>query len=301
MGDAVAVVESMKLETLVTAGTAGRVRDVLVSANVQVPSGAILVRLDPDSYADTDTAVASEDRASAARLVPPLQRTPAERCDANLLTLSNLLWGTTSIAADALAAVDDQADVCVALEPDPDLLQREIALVTLFSDLPRAVPEPSPRRRAGSPVRSPEEHFFAYLRSLDTDREGLPAQFVADLRRAARALRRRIAHAEPDAAGRPLLDLPVAAAGRGPAAGRRLGARAVAARRSDSPTATGDDALRECLDHLIAATVHRHPVIADLAREVRFHALRRACAGTCSAGRARPDGAAPRRARPRRR
>jgi acetyl-CoA carboxylase carboxyltransferase component len=34
----------------------------------------------------------------------------------------------------------------------------------------------------------------------------------------------------------------------------------------------GDDgALRACLDHLVAATVHRYPVVADLAREVRFH------------------------------
>ncbi len=33
---------------------------------------------------------------------------------------------------------------------------------------------------------------------------------------------------------------------------------------------TGDE-LRECLGHLIAATVHRYPVIADLARDVQFH------------------------------
>ena len=50
-GDPVAVIESMKLETLVIAGTAGRVHQVLVRANEQVPAQAILVRLDSDSDA----------------------------------------------------------------------------------------------------------------------------------------------------------------------------------------------------------------------------------------------------------
>ena len=69
-------------------------------------------------------------------------------------------------------------------EATPEILRREIALVTMFADL-RVLFRSRHREGEGDfPVRSPQEHFFAYLRSLDADREGLPARFVADLRRA---------------------------------------------------------------------------------------------------------------------
>ena len=46
-GDVVAVTESMKMETSLTAPVSGRVREVLVAANVQVPGGRPLVQIEP--------------------------------------------------------------------------------------------------------------------------------------------------------------------------------------------------------------------------------------------------------------
>ena len=183
---------------------AGRVRQVLVSANVQVPAGAILVRLDEDATVPTVSGTRSG--------CPPCRGragTPAERCDANLLTLSNLLIGYDVDPADALAAAEDEADVHLALGADPDVLRREIDLVTLFADLRVLFRNRHDLADDDFPVRSPQEHFFAYLRSLDADREGLPARFVADLRRALAHYRRAVARARPDPAGRAVPDLPV--------------------------------------------------------------------------------------------
>ena len=228
VGDAVAVVESMKLETVVTAQTAGRVRQVLVSANVQVPAGAVLVRL------EARTTIRSDDlgnRAPAARPGRRPRNAPAERCDANLLTLSNLLLGYDVDPADARAAVDDEADVCFSLGADPDVLRREIDLVTLFADLQVLFRSRHDEGDDEVRVRSPQEHFFAYLRSLDADREGLPRRFVTDLRRALAHYGVQSLERRPGAAGRAVLDLPVAATGGDPVAGGRRRARTLAARR----------------------------------------------------------------------
>jgi acetyl/propionyl-CoA carboxylase alpha subunit/acetyl-CoA carboxylase carboxyltransferase component len=265
VGDAVAVVESMKLETIVAAATAGRVREVLVSANVQVPAGAVLVRLEEGAAAPTATG--SELRLPAA--VPRPKGTLAERCDANLLTLSNLLLGYDVDPADARVAADDEAEVFLALGADPDVLRREIDLVTLFADLQVLFRQRHDLADDEVRVRSPQEHFFAYLRSLDVDREGLPGRFVTDLRRmlahygvysltpgsALQAALYRIFQSQQRVA----THLPVVVA----VLERWL--------HTVEPLAdTSRDALRECLDHLVAATVHSYPVIADLAREVQF-------------------------------
>ena len=264
-GDAVAVVESMKLETIVTAATAGRVREVLVSANVQVPAGAVLVRLEEDS--DVPTA-----SGSALRLPIPVPRpkgTLTERCDANLLTLSNLLLGYDVDPADARAAVDDEAEVFLALGADHDVLRREIKLVTLFADLQVLFRKRHDLADDEVRVRSPQEHFFAYLRSLDAEREGLPGRFVTDLRR---MLAHYGVHSLERGSGlqaalyrifqsqqRVATQLPVLVA----VLERWL-------QVVEPLTDTSRDALRGCLDHLIAATAHTYPVIADLAREVQF-------------------------------
>ncbi|HEX4984183.1 MAG TPA: biotin/lipoyl-containing protein, partial [Ilumatobacteraceae bacterium] len=266
VGDAVAVVESMKLETIVGAVTAGRVREVLVSTNAQVPAGAVLVRLEEEP--DAPTASASALRLPAT--VPRPVGTPAERCAANVLTLSNLLLGYDIAPADARAAADDEADVYLALGADPDVLRREINLVKLFADLQVLFRMRHDLADDEERVRSPQEHFFAYLRSLDVVREGLPSRFVADLRRALAHYGVQSLDRGPSLQGalyrifqshqRVAMQLPVLVA----VLERWLHA-------VEPLTDTSGDALRECLDHLVAATVHAHPVIADLAREVQYH------------------------------
>ncbi|MEP7115713.1 MAG: biotin/lipoyl-containing protein, partial [Ilumatobacteraceae bacterium] len=266
VGDPVAVLERMKLETVVAAATAGRVREVLVSANVQVPAGAVLVRLE----ADVDAPIVSDTALCLPDVVDQPKGTPAERCDANMITLGNVVLGYDVDPAIVRAAVDDEAEVCLALAADQDFLLREIRLVTMFADLRVLFRSRHDLGDSEVQVRSPQEHFYAYLRSLDIDREGLPSQFV-------NALRRAVAHygvtsltpggALQDALfwifqsqQRVAAQLPVVVS----VLERWLHA-------VEPLIETSPDALRHCLDHLIAATVHRYPLIADLAREVTFH------------------------------
>ncbi|HSB85078.1 MAG TPA: biotin/lipoyl-containing protein, partial [Ilumatobacteraceae bacterium] len=265
-GDTVAVVESMKLETVVRVPTAGRVNQVPVSANVHVPAGAILVRLE----ADADSPIAAT---TALQLPAPVHSPPggpSARCEVNLFTLSNLILGYDVEPADARAAVDDWSDVCFSLGADSDVVRREILLVTLFADLRMLFRSQHDEGDHEVRVRSPQEHFFAYLRSLDASREGLPRQFVTDLRRAlahygVRSLERRPALQDAlywifQSQQRVATQLPAIVA----VLERWLHA-------VEPVAGTTGDALRECLDHLIAATMHRYPVIADLARDVQFH------------------------------
>src|SRR5690606_30229695 len=113
---------------------------------------------------------------------------------------------------------------------------------------------------------SPRELFGAYLRSLDTAREGLPDWFVERLERA-------VGHY-----GVTSLDVT-------PALGAALTRIAIAHQRRDAqlgvvsallddrlggPAADTDpSALRDVLDRLIESTQRRHPAIASLARGVR--------------------------------
>lgn len=266
---AVAVVESMKLETVVTAHTAGRVRQVLVGANQQVSPGTVLVRLDSSMLPDAqvDEAPMPIDLPAPAARCPG---NPCERCDANLVTLSNLLLGYDVDPAEARAAIADETAVCLAVGTDPNFLQREIRLVFLFADLRLLFRNQHEMGEHDVRARSPEEWFFAYLRSLDPDREGLPAYFVSDLRRA-------LAHYEVQTlTPSPQLQdalywmfqsqlrvsnqLPVVVA--------VLERWLHADWQLPDPTR---DVLRDCLDHLVAATTHRYPVIADLARDVKYH------------------------------
>ena len=272
-GDAVVVVESMKLETVVTAQTAGRVRQVSASPNVHVPAGAVLVRLEANQDAPTAAAPIAAASTTTLQLPGPVARprsAPIERCDSNLLTLSNLLLGYDVDPADARAAVDDWADVCFSLGADSEVVQREIRLVTLFADLRLLFRSQHDEGDDEIRVRSPQEHFFAYLRSLDAEREGLPRRFATDLRRAlahygVRSLERRPALQDAlywifQSQQRVTTQLPVIVA----VLERWL-------HEIEPLSETSADALRECLGHLIAATVHGYPVIADLARDVQFH------------------------------
>ena len=117
-------------------------------------------------------------------------------------------------------------------------------------------------------VRAPQEHLHAYLRSLDVEGEGLPAPFLV-------ALRRALGHYGVD-------DLE-----RTPELEEALYWIHQSQQRVDAQIPvivdilerwleqgpqddTIDDGRRRTLDALVASTQRRHPVVADLAREVRF-------------------------------
>jgi acetyl/propionyl-CoA carboxylase alpha subunit/acetyl-CoA carboxylase carboxyltransferase component len=299
-GDVVAVVESMKLETALRAPVSGRVAEVLVAANTQVEGGTKLVRLEPDPESGDEAAAASAgDRVDFARLVPPgdvadaVATDPARAADDALASLRALVLGFDVDESEArpllarLAAARDELD-----PDDASVLAGELAVLRIFADLSalsrnRRVSDEVLYGTAGATdpaavdsdaARNPQEYLYAYLRSRDAEAEGLPESFRVRLRRA-------LAHydvtdPEPTDATPEL----------GPAlyrmflAHRRAGAHAPVVaellqwrlRRPESVAALAPDTYetyRQVLDHLVTATQLRHPLVGDLARQVRYRCV----------------------------
>jgi pyruvate/2-oxoglutarate dehydrogenase complex dihydrolipoamide acyltransferase (E2) component len=280
-GDVVAIVESMKLETGLRAPVTGRVAEILVAPNTQVEGGSKLVRMehDPELDGSGDPATAARADLSALAGTTTADRVAAARAADTLAALRSFVLGfdidereTGPLLAELGAARAELPD------DDPGLLAGETAVLRIFADLSAL----SRNRRVQDDLlegesavdaevaRNPQEYLYAYLRSRDADAEGLPESFRIKLRRA-------LAHyGVTDLEPSPEL---------GPALYRMfLAHRRAAAHvpvisellhwRLRHPESLPDDArddYRQVLDQLVTATQLRHPVVGDLARQVRYH------------------------------
>ena len=272
-GQPVLVLESMKMETVIPAPFAATVRELMVSAGSQVETGAPLVRLEPTGDGEEAEAAEGADavdlglpRASADVDVSAEARAADARAD-----LSAILLGYDLDAADDGSTL---ADYLTAREELVAAGQRPLAgaiglldILADFADLSRNRPG-SEEDHTELQVHSPREHFHTYLQSLDADRASLPESFRSKLLRVLRhygidSLDRTPALEEAVfrmflAQQRTAPDLSI-----GTAILERWAAEPV-------PTGPGADASRDILDRLARATQRRFPVLADLARSVRF-------------------------------
>jgi acetyl/propionyl-CoA carboxylase alpha subunit/acetyl-CoA carboxylase carboxyltransferase component len=146
-GDVVAVVESMKMETSLTAPFRGRVRRVLVGPNTQVPAQAPLLQLDAIDGGPAPAAASGE------------------RIVFTGLADAGTSDGIRELEWSILGYDIDRADSGAVGED----ATAHLRLLSLYAEL-RAVTQPS-------------EHLHAYLRSLDPDAEGLPSTFTERLER----------------------------------------------------------------------------------------------------------------------
>ncbi len=270
-GATVVVLESMKMETAVTAPFDGVVAEILVGGNVQVDAGAPLLRME----ARSDGIVGEPQRARVLFEIPPATSggDPRRRASEILGAIRGLLLGYDVSAAEARDLVAQLDDLRAALPPDdPALLQGEIDALGVFADLAelsRARPPVQASDLADEMVHSPREHFHHYLRSLDAEREGVPARLRRSLERAlghygVKGLDRSAALAE--AAYRMFL-AQERVPSQFPAVAGLMDGRL---RDADTLPAPLRKELRETLDRLVAATQLRHPAIGELARSVRF-------------------------------
>ena len=276
VGDVVAVVESMKLETALRAPVAGRVQEILVAPNTQVEGGTKLIRLEPDAEGEP---VIGTERASLAELAtPPVAGSDAIAVAADALTsLRYLVLGYDIDEADARPLLAALSAARQALPPDdPTVLAGELATFQIFADLcalsrNRRGPEDESQQvdPAGEEARNPQEYLYAYLRSRDADAEGLPESFRAKLRKAlshygvadleqssalSSALYRMfLAHRRASVHVPVILDL----------LGWRL-------RHPESLPVDGREGYQRVLDQLVSATQLRYPVVGGLARRVRY-------------------------------
>ena len=268
-GAPVLVLESMKMETVLPAPFAGRVKELLVITGSQVEAGAPLVRLDPIGDAGAEQAVVGE--AAALDLPPTPDDVPAaERAARGRADLAAILLGFDvdpkdegAVLRDYLAARDELRSSGVEVFAD------ELPLISTFADMAQL----SRNRPAGEEstelrVHSDREHFHRYLQSLDVDRAGLPDQF----RRQLAAVLAHYGIADL-ARTRPLEEAVFRIFLAQQRSSADLGVVTALLRRWMSepmPEPSLAETARGELERLVRATQLRYPVVGDLARSLRF-------------------------------
>ncbi|WP_076260038.1 carboxyl transferase domain-containing protein [Intrasporangium flavum] len=277
-GAPVLVLESMKMETVLVAPMAARVREILASVGSQVETGAPLVRLEPLEDADeaADAAPAADESVDLDLPEPTTGTATAEqRAARGLADLSATVLGFDGGAdggdRGTLAAYLAARDELAATGPRGDEpLVEEIAILDLISDfaeLSRNRPALE-ERHTELLVHSPKEFFHTYLQSLDPDRAGLPTDFRDKL---ARVLRH---YGLTDFERTPELEEAVFRIflSQQRSAPEIAFATSVLQRWLAEPVPAPplDASARDALDRLVVATQLRFPVIGDLARSVRF-------------------------------
>ncbi|MBV6725997.1 ATP-binding protein [Nocardioides daeguensis] len=261
-GQPVLVLESMKMETVLSAPFAGRIKELMVRVGGQVETGAPLVRLDPTG--DADEAAADAGAASAVDLDLPTSHRASVATDC-LGALSGQLLGYD--------VAPDQRGTLLATHlatREPGALRAEMDLLALFADFA----ELSRNRPAGDEghtelrVHSSREHFHTYLRSLDPDRGAFPDHFrdkllrvlghygITDLERTPQleraVFRVFLAQQHPS-------DVDIA-----------VGVLQRWLSTPPPPPAEERAEARALLERLVRATQLRFAVVGDLARSVRF-------------------------------
>jgi acetyl-CoA carboxylase carboxyltransferase component/biotin carboxyl carrier protein len=263
-GTAVAVLEAMKMESAVTASVSGTVTRVMVNANVQVGAGTPLVQVEPGLDAEERRTA----RISLRDVDDGCDRPDAERDTADLVLLRRLMLGFDADAGEVRRAVTAHSHPATsgaavrALQDD---------VLTVFADVcALSHRRPQEPEEWGEQVHSARDHFFDYLRSLDAQGRGLPATFLAKLRRA-------------------LSHYGVTGLERTPALEQALfriykthlrveqqlpAVMAILERRvEEAAQPAADEELRELLGRIVAATERRFPAVADLAREVQYRSF----------------------------
>ncbi len=188
-GAPVAVLESMKMETVLPAPFPGRVRELLVATGGQVGAGEVLLTLEP--MADASAPVTADDDAEIELPQAHGSLTVNHRARSALADLRNLLLGFDLAPEHARRLVTEyrrlRAEQALR-DGAEELLDDELGVLAVFADLcelTRNRPQAGDgvRDGVGDPVHSPREYLHSYLRSLDADRARLPEDFRAKLTR----------------------------------------------------------------------------------------------------------------------
>ncbi len=267
VGDRLAVLEAMKMEMPVVAPFSGKVRQIMTIPNVQVDTGAPLVRIEPVANIDPDVAgeqvVLDESIPSDGSMV-----TVRSRCRQNLEDIRQLMLGFDVDPASSARLFAEWDRNCPA--DSDEIKAEEEEVLSIFVDLCALFdhqPEVDDPRGAEGP--SAEAYLFSYLRMLSSLGEGLPPSFLEGLRRA-------LAHygvlsldrtAELEQSLLWIFKshqrVEQQAATIQAVLERRL-------RRVETSRGHSEESFRTLLDRLILATRGLFPVLSDLAREVRY-------------------------------
>ncbi len=274
VGDGLVVLEAMKMEMVIGAKFAGKVREVMVMNNVQIGVGAPMLLIEPSGM---ETSAASDERLEFSKLVP--ERDPNySSYKHNLIELQRLIMGFDADRVELSHEVADGKIVTASVAPnDPARIALEDEILNVFVDLCSLFRRQS-RYEDGSEdfgKHTAEEYLFTFLRDLVVRREEeLPASFVSKLRRAIShyGLAEIQRNAELQRVlfrickGNKRIDEQIAPV------------LSLLQSRLDHVSAlreTAGDSFRELLSRMIIETQDRYPTIHDLARELQYHYFER--------------------------
>jgi len=273
-GQPVIVLEAMKMEIVVSAPVACRIRDVLVIASTQVELDAPLVVY--EHVASEREPVVAGVLASEARTAGAVAQ-PRDRFVAAWAELRSLLFGYDADAHTARAIVDEwQAASAALAATDAELATAETEAIAMFADiqgLSRRQPSADDVGDTADDARfaTAQEHLCSFLRSLDSRGDGLPAAFLALLTRT--VVRYGVAGLDDSPELRDALQRIFAAHERSDE--QALAIAAILDRRlalGVACDAVAGDAFHVALNQLISTSRRRFPVVHDLALAVR-HAV----------------------------
>ncbi len=270
-GAAVVVLESMKMETVVHAPFAARVKELSVITGSQVETGTALIKLEPLSDEVEEVVAAGPTLDLPTTTEHAGTDAPGLRARAALQALKAVVLGYDVPPQDQDAALSEYLGVRDELCRDGEpVVAEELSLLAIFADLAelsrnRPVEED---QHTELRVHSSREHFHTFLQSLDADRGGLPEQFRDRLLRVLRHYGVEDLERTPEME-EAVFRIFLAQQRSTPEVAL---ASAVLGRWIDEAPPAGEDAVtaRALLERLGRATQLRFPVIGDLARSVRF-------------------------------
>jgi acetyl/propionyl-CoA carboxylase alpha subunit/acetyl-CoA carboxylase carboxyltransferase component len=260
VGDRLAVLEAMKMETQVVAPFSGKVRKVMVMPNVQVDSGAPLLQIEGTG---DGSAVSVQERVVFGRL----EKNEKAPCTSRLTDLRQVMLGfdrdPADIARQFAASQSGSAHSDGIAQQEDEILSIFVDICSLFHR------EPEVNHRASGEEPSAESYLFSYLRMVETNGEGLPPAFVTALQRALAHYGVRALDSSPALKESLLwickshqrMERQVAAIMGILERRLHLGHTA---EQPDSP------AYRMLLDRMIGITHMLYPAVSDLAREVLY-------------------------------
>ncbi len=277
-GQPVAVLESMKMVTTVTAPFDGTVTSLAVSNNTQIERGAPLMRIKATAHKHLElgpgTGFGAEPEAAVDFAALTTSDGSPEGKNATWVHahLGDYLLGYDLDPESFKGLLKRQAALAAELPAsDPELVAAENALLDLFSDLGALY---RPRTEAENPEEisddNTQEYFLSYLQWLDPDQAGLPERYRKRLSAAlarygvAGLARSKTLEAATVWLYRAFARIPEIAPAIVAILNRRL------SHHDELADMTTLDA-RARLDRLVRATEGRQQNVADLARDILFH------------------------------
>ncbi|WP_432560495.1 carboxyl transferase domain-containing protein [Granulicoccus sp. GXG6511] len=263
-GAPVLVLESMKMETALNAPFAARVKELLVRTGTQVETGVPLIKLEPTG--ETTTTQTGSTIELDLPDAPATNSAPAARGQIALHQLRGLIRGydTPNHAEVLRTYLDCRAELAAS---GVDVVAAEETLLAMYADFAElSRNQPGEDDHTELRVHSAKEHFHAYLRWLDPERDGLPSPFHRKLERVLRH------YGVNDLERNPVLEEAIFRIALAQQRGWDLDV-AVAILSlwgTETPRPERETELRALLERIIKATQRRFAVIGDLARSIRF-------------------------------